>query len=59
MLRRKMTIVKVRNENYGEGVVDVANWADPNIFMLDLVDEIGDTWPVYKEDLEYLEIEEL
>jgi len=54
-----MTIVKVRNENYGEGVVDVANWADPNIFMLDLVDEIGDTWPVYKEDLEYLEIEEL
>ena len=45
-----MTIVKVRSEKYGEGTVDVANWCNPGIFLLDLVDTIGDTWPVYKDD---------
>lgn len=54
-----MLIVKVRSENYGIGAVDVENWANPNIFMLDFVDKIGDTWPVYKEDLEYIGVEEL
>lgn len=52
-----MTIVKVSSKNYGDGVVDVANWADPNIIMLDFVDKIGDTWPVYKKDLEYIGVE--
>jgi len=54
-----MTIVKVRSKNYGDGVVDVTNWSDPNIFMLDFVDKIGDTWPVYKKDLVYVGIEEI
>lgn len=54
-----MTIVNVRSESYGEGVVDVSNWCNPSIFLLDLVDKIGDTWPVYKEDLEYIGTNEL
>lgn len=54
-----MPIVRVRSESYGKGVVDIENWANPNIFMLDFVDKIGDTWPVYKEDLEYVGVEKL
>ena len=52
-------IIKVKNKDDKIGVVDVANWADPDIFMLDFVDKIGDTWPVYKKDLAYIGIEEI
>jgi hypothetical protein len=58
LIFRGETIVKIRSESYGDGVVDVSNWCDPNIFLLDFVDKIGDTWPVYKEDLEYIGTEE-
>lgn len=52
-----MTAVKVKSKNYGEGLVDVESWANPNIYMLDFFDKIGDSWPVCKEDLEYLGVE--
>lgn len=54
-----MVAVKVKDNDGVVGYVDVEHWANPGIFMMDFTDEkSGDFWPKYKEDLEYVGIEE-
>jgi len=53
-----MTDILVKSK-YGEGRVDVESWANPRTFLLDICLESGNTTPVYKEDLEYIGVEEL
>ena len=65
-----MTAVKVKDNNGVVGYVATEHWADPDIFMMDFQvaengvstdgDKVfaGDTFPKYREDLEYCGIEE-
>jgi len=53
-----MTIVKVKNKDGVEGAVGVEDWANPKTQILDLVDQSGNSKPQYKDDLEYIGVEE-
>lgn len=54
-----MTVVKVKSENYERGTVGVENWANPKTVMLDFFDAMGGSFPVYREDLEYIRVKEI
>lgn len=54
-----MTIIKVTNNERKVGIVDVENWANPKTQIVDFVDEKGNIKPEYKDDLNYIEIEEI
>lgn len=51
-----MTCIKVQSK-YGKATVDTESWANPKTFLLDICLEDGDTMPEYKENLEYLRVE--
>ena len=54
-----MVSIKVKNKDGVVGDVAVEHWANPKIFLMDFTDSnSGDYWPEYREDLEYLRIEE-
>lgn len=53
-----MTTILVKSK-YGEGRVDIENWANPRTDLVDVCLENGDTMPEYKVKLEYQGIEEL
>ena len=50
--------VKVKSK-YGDGLVEMENWANPKTYLFDICLENGDTMPVEKENLEYLGFEEI
>ncbi|KKP88716.1 MAG: hypothetical protein UR93_C0009G0004 [Berkelbacteria bacterium GW2011_GWA2_35_9] len=54
-----MTIIKIINKDGEIGTVDVESWANPKTQLLDVVDEQGNSFPEYKENLEYIGVEEL
>jgi len=53
-----MITIKVKNKDRVEGTVDVENWANPKTQILDFFDNSGNSKPEYKDNLEYLGIEE-
>lgn len=53
-----MVSVKVKNSDGVMGYCEVESWANPKTHTLDFCFENGDTKPEYKNDLEYLGIEE-
>ena len=55
---KKMTIKKVKNKDDKIGAVDVESWANPKTQILDFIDEDGNSKPEYKDELEYLGVEE-
>jgi hypothetical protein len=50
-----VTALKVRTSDAEEGIVSVENWADPHIHTLDVQFVNGDTTPMSKENLKYLD----
>lgn len=52
-----MSAIKVQNKDEVKGIVSIENWANPRIWLMDFQISNGDFWPEYREDLEYLGIE--
>jgi hypothetical protein len=50
-----VTAIKVRTSNGEAGIVSVANRVDPHIHTPDVQFANGDTTPMSKEDLKYLD----
>lgn len=51
-------IIKVKNKNDNTGAVDVESWANPKTQIVDFIDDEGNSKPEYKDELEYLGVEE-
>ncbi len=54
-----MTSVVVKTKDGDIGRVAVEHWADPKIYIMDYHSENGDFWPVERDNLDYIGIEEL
>mgnify|MGYP001612227683 FL=1 len=51
-------IIKVKNKDNKIGAVGVESWANPKTQIVDFVDDDGNSKPEYKDELEYLGVEE-
>jgi hypothetical protein len=56
-----MTIIKVYNKSENkEGYVDVYSWANPKTGILDFQEiDSTDYYPVYKDNLDFVDVEEV